>query len=103
MRIVKELVGKEVLANDVTLMGKVVDVEIDDDGIIESLIVSKGGIQEALNIRKSELVVPFDTIGKIGDKVILKDIFDDDFSQMEEEIEDLKSQLWHFFALYNYY
>ncbi len=94
MRIVKDLVGKEVLANDATLMGKVIDVDIDDEeGTIESIIVSKGGIQETLNIRKSELVVPFDTIGKIGDKVIIKDIFDDDFSQMEEEIEDLKSQL----------
>ena len=94
MRIVKELIGKEVLATDVTVMGKVVDVDIDDeDGVIESIIVSKGGIQQTLNIRKSELVIPFDTISKIGDKVILKDIFDDDFSQMEEEIEDLKSQL----------
>ena len=94
MRIVKELIGKEVLATDITVMGKVVDVDIDDEeGTIESIIVAKGGIQEALNIRKSELVIPFDTIRKIGDKVILKDIFDDDFSQMEEEIEDLKSQL----------
>ena len=94
MRIVKELIGKEVLATDVTVMGKVVDVDIDDeDWVIESIIVSKGGIQQTLNIRKSELVIPFDTISKIGDKVILKDIFDEDFSQMEEEIEDLKSQL----------
>ena len=92
MRIVKELIGKEVLATDVTVMGKVVDID-DEDGTIESLIVSKGGIQETLGIRNSELVVPFDTISKIGDKVILKDIFDDDFSQMEDEIEDLKSQL----------
>jgi sporulation protein YlmC with PRC-barrel domain len=71
-----------------------VDVDIDDDeGTVESIIVSKGGIQETLNIKKSELVIPFDTISKIGDKVILKDVFDDDFSQIEEEIEDLKSQL----------
>lgn len=94
MRIVKELVGKEVLATDVTVMGKVIDIDFDDEeGIIESIIVSKGGIQETLNIRKSELVIPFDMISKIGDKVIIKDLFDDDFSQMEEDIEDLKSQL----------
>ncbi|MDO5819844.1 MAG: PRC-barrel domain-containing protein [Methanobrevibacter sp.] len=94
MRIVKELIGKEVLGTDITVMGKVVDVDIDDDeGTVESIIVSKGGIQETLNIKKSELVIPFDTISKIGDKVILKDVFDDDFSQIEEEIEDLKSQL----------
>ncbi|MBQ2962301.1 PRC-barrel domain-containing protein [Methanobrevibacter sp.] len=94
MRIVKELVGKEVLGNDVMSMGKVVDVDIDlEDNNIESIIVSKGGIQETLNISNSELVIPFDMISKIGDKIILKDVFDEDFAQMEEEIEDLKSQL----------
>ena len=60
---------------------------------IESIIVSKGGIQESLNISKSELVIPFDMISKIGDKIILKDIFNEDLAQMEEEIEDLKSKL----------
>ncbi|MBO5840664.1 MAG: PRC-barrel domain-containing protein [Methanobrevibacter sp.] len=94
MRIVKELVGKEVLGNDIMSMGKVVDVEVDlEDNFIESIIVSKGGIQESLNISKSELVIPFDMISKIGDKIILKDIFDEDLAQMEEEIEDLKSKL----------
>ena len=94
MRIVKELVGKEVLGNDIMSMGKVVDVEVDlEDNFIESIIVSKGGIQESLNISKSELVIPFDMISKIGDKIILKDIFDEDLVQMEEEIEDLKSKL----------
>lgn len=94
MRIVKELVGKEVLNHEVTSMGKVVDVDIDlEDETIESIIVSKGGIQETLNINKSELVVPFDMIGTVGDKVILKDLFDEDFKQMEKDIEDLKTQL----------
>ena len=94
MRIVKELVGKEVLGNDIMSMGKVVDVEVDlEDNFIESIIVSKGGIQESLNISKSELVIPFDMISKIGDKIILKDIFNEDLVQMEEEIEDLKSKL----------
>ena len=94
MRIVKELVGKEVLGNDIMSMGKVVDVEVDlEDNFIESIIVSKGGIQESLNFSKSELVIPFDMISKIGDKIILKDIFDEDLAQMEEEIEDLKSKL----------
>ena len=94
MRIVKELVGKEVLGTDIMIMGKVVDVEVDlEDNLIESIIVSKGGIQESLNISKSELVIPFDMISKIGDKIILKDIFGEDLAQMEDEIEDLKSQL----------
>ncbi|MGN0104922.1 PRC-barrel domain-containing protein [Methanobrevibacter ruminantium] len=94
MRIVKELIGKEVLGNDVISMGKVVDVEVDlEENFIESIIVSKGGIQESLNISKSELVIPFDMISKIGDKIILKDVFDEELAQLEEEIEDLKSQL----------
>ena len=94
MRIVKELVGKEVLGTDIMSMGKVVDVEVDlEDNFIESIIVSQGGIQESLNISKSELVIPLDMISKIGDKIILKDIFDEDLAQMEEEIEDLKSKL----------
>ena len=94
MRIVKELVGKEVLANDVTVMGKVADIDIDvEDETIESIIVTEGGLQETLNIKKSELVIPFDMIHKIGDKIILKDVFDEEFTQMEDEIEDLKSQL----------
>ena len=94
MRVVGELVGKEVLSSDIKLMGKVIDVDFDDlDATVESIIVSSGGIQETLNIRKSELVVPFDMIEKIGDKIILKDLFEDEFSQIEDEIEDLKSQL----------
>ncbi len=94
MRIVKELVGKEVLGNDVMIMGKVVDVDFDfDEEKVESIIVSKGGIQETLNISKSALVIPLDMVHKIGDKIILKDAFDKDFSQLEEEIEDLKSRL----------
>ena len=94
MRIVKELVGKEVLGTDVTVMGKVVDVEFDiDTDEIEAIIVSKGGLQESLNISKSELVVPYDMIHKIGHKVLLKDAFDENLDQFEEEIQDLRSQL----------
>ncbi|MBR5504376.1 MAG: PRC-barrel domain-containing protein [Methanobrevibacter sp.] len=94
MRIVKELIGKEVLGTDITIMGKVVDVDVDvEDNIIESIIVSKGGIQESLNISKSELVIPFDMISRIGDKVLLKDAFSEDLDQLEDEIQELKTQL----------
>ena len=56
-------------------IAKLINEEIDDEeGTIESIIVAKGGIQEALNIRKSELVIPFDTISKIGDKVFTEKI-----------------------------
>ena len=94
MRIVKELVGKEVLGTDVTVMGKVVDVDFDiDTDEIVSIIVSKGGIQESLNISKSELGGPYDMIHKIGDKILLKDAFGENLDQLEDEIQDLRSQL----------
>lgn len=96
MRIVKELVGKEVLSADVEIMGKVVDIEWDADSQeIESLIVSGSGIQSTLKISNAELVVPLDIVDKIGDKVILKNAFgeDDDLASIEKEIQDLKNQL----------
>ena len=96
MRIVKELIGKEVLNADVTIMGKVVDLDVDfENETLEALIVSKGGIQETLNISKSEYVIPLDMVSTIGDKIILESAFfeNEDLNQMEKEIQDLKSQL----------
>lgn len=121
MRIAKELIGKEVMNSDATLVGKVVDVDIDfeDDKILDfSLIVSKKGIQETLNIKKGELVIPWDFVKTIGDKLILdysfekgvekpikvtddgfeeevvKEVVDDfDLDEFEEELNDLKSRV----------
>ena len=65
MRLVKEFIGKEVLSADVEILGKVSEV------------------------------IPFDTVDKIGDKVVLKSAFaeDDGLSNIEKEIQDLKNQL----------
>lgn len=80
MKIVKELIGKEVLNRDAVIVGKVSDIEFDPDTqVIESLILKKGGISETLNISKGENVIPFDLIGNIGDKIILRDTFEDKF------------------------
>ena len=48
-----------------------------------------------MKISNGELVIPFDTVDKIGDKVVLKSAFaeDDGLSNIEKEIQDLKNQL----------
>jgi sporulation protein YlmC with PRC-barrel domain len=59
-------------------MGKVVDIEFDKDTReVKSLILKKGGISEALKIVKREFIIPYELISKIGDKILLKDTFDD--------------------------
>jgi sporulation protein YlmC with PRC-barrel domain len=73
MRIVEEIIGKEVLDNSATIIGKVKDIETDPDTRkIEALVLSKGGISEGLGLSKGETIVPFDMVKKIGDKVLLK-------------------------------
>ncbi len=74
MRIAKELIGKEVMNSEASLVGKVIDIDlefVDNEVNSLSLIVSKKGIQETLNIKKGELVIPWDFVKKIGDKLIL--------------------------------
>ncbi|MDO9044162.1 MAG: PRC-barrel domain-containing protein [Methanobacteriaceae archaeon] len=73
MRIVEEIVGKEVLDSSAAIIGKVKDVETDPETRkIEALVLSKGGISEGLGLSKGETIVPFDMVKKIGDKVLLK-------------------------------
>lgn len=73
MRIVEEIIGKEVLDSSAAIIGKVKDVEMDTDTTkIEAIVLSKGGISEGLGLSKGETIVPFDMVKKIGDKVLLK-------------------------------
>jgi sporulation protein YlmC with PRC-barrel domain len=73
MRIVEEIVGKEVLDSSAAIIGKIKDVETDPETRkIEALVLSKGGISEGLGLSKGETIVPFDMVKKIGDKVLLK-------------------------------
>ena len=77
MKIIENIVGKEVVNTDAVLIGKVSDVEFNDvTKEVESLILKIGGISETLNISKSEDIIPYDMISKIGDKILLKDAFD---------------------------
>ncbi len=73
MRIVEEIIGKEVLDNSATIIGKVKDVEMDPEAQkIEALVLGKGGLSEGLGLSKGETIVPYDMVKKIGDKVLLK-------------------------------
>jgi len=61
----RELFGKEVLDANARLIGKVIDMDFDTDrGVITHIIVKAGTIQQ--------YDVSFDSIAKIGDRLILK-------------------------------
>ncbi|MDR2544572.1 MAG: PRC-barrel domain-containing protein [Methanobrevibacter sp.] len=80
MKVNQDVVGKEVLNTEGLIIGKVHDMEFDEETHeIKSIIVKKGGLTSTLNISKGENVVPFDMIKAIGDKILLKDAFADDF------------------------
>ncbi|MBI5458193.1 PRC-barrel domain-containing protein [Methanobacterium sp.] len=73
MRIVQEIVGKEVLDSSAVVIGKVKDVEVNFmTNEIEAFVVGKGGISEGLGLSKGETIVPYDMVSKIGDKILLK-------------------------------
>jgi sporulation protein YlmC with PRC-barrel domain len=70
MRVVKEIVGKEVLNKNAQIIGKVHEVEVDESTfIITSLIVKKHGF----TVTKDEIIVPFEAVEKIGDKILLNE------------------------------
>ncbi|MDI9618979.1 PRC-barrel domain-containing protein [Methanothermobacter sp.] len=73
MRIVEEIIGKEVLDSSATVIGKVKDVEVDiESQTIEALVLGKGGISEGLGLSKGETIVPYEMVKRIGDKILLR-------------------------------
>ena len=73
MRIKDEIIGKEVVDISGMIIGKVKDVEVDfETQSLESFVIGKGGISEGLGISNNEVVVPYDMVQIIGDKVLLK-------------------------------
>lgn len=118
---ISDLIGEKVLDSNAKVIGKIIDFDFEfvkPNLIPTSLIVSEGGIQKKLNFNKGELVIPWDIVESVGDKVILKDAFvendnvkndstiindsfvnsnsdesDLDLDKFEKEIEDLKSSL----------
>ncbi len=73
MRVVEDIIGKEVLDSSANIIGKVKDVEVDlETRTIEALILGKGGLSEGLGLSKGETIVPYDMVKKIGDKILLE-------------------------------
>ena len=72
MRIKEDLINKEVLDGGAELIGKVVDVVMDE---VTDLVIKKTGIADQIKAG-GENVVPSELVKVIGDKILLKS--DDD-------------------------
>jgi sporulation protein YlmC with PRC-barrel domain len=71
----KEIVGKEVLDSNGIIIGVVQDIEVNfTTKEMESLVVGKGGISASLGLSKSEIIVSFELIKIIGDRILLKGV-----------------------------
>lgn len=76
MRILADIIKKEVIDSDMKIIGKVIDVKIDKDTFeVTDLVIKKTGISESMKFN-GENVVPMDFVRVIGDKIILKSVDD---------------------------
>ena len=77
LRIMEEVIGKEVLDSSAMIIGRVKDVEVNaETNEMEAFIISKGGISESLGLSGNEILIPFGRIKEIGDKILLKNDMD---------------------------
>jgi sporulation protein YlmC with PRC-barrel domain len=73
MRIKDEVIGKEVIDTSGIVVGKVKDVEVNfETQIMETFIVGKGGILGGFGRSNNEIIIPYESVKIIGDKVLLK-------------------------------
>ena len=73
MRVVEDIVGKEVLDSSATVIGKVKDIEVNlGTKRIEAIVVGKGGIFGGFGRSNNEIIIPYESVKIIGDKVLLK-------------------------------
>ena len=85
MRIIEEIIGKEVLDSSAIVIGKVKDVDVDfETKSLDSFILGKGGISEGLGLSKGETIVPYDMVNKIGDKILLKELMNENVVEEDE-------------------
>lgn len=72
MRIVQDVIKKEVVDPEAKIMGKITDVVIDEDTFeVTDIVVKKTGIADSIK-SNGENVVPIEMIGAIGDKIFIK-------------------------------
>lgn len=73
MRLLDDVIGKEILDSSANIVGKVKDIEINNSlNRIESLIIIKKGFSKKIMSSNDEEKIPFENIDHVGDKIILK-------------------------------
>ena len=78
MRLLVDIIGKEILNSAANIVGKVKDLEIDtSSNKIDSIIINKGGLSKKILSSNDEEKIPFEMIKHIGDKIILKEDLSD--------------------------
>ena len=76
MRILADIIKKEVIDSDMRIIGKVIDVKMDKDTFeVTDLVIKKTGLSESMKFN-GENVVPMDFVRVIGDKIILESVDD---------------------------
>lgn len=89
----KKVVGKEVLDDKGSILGKVTDIDIDTaSNCINSFILTPKSGNSITNTftKKREIVVPYEMIKSIGDKIILKK----PITEAEEIVEELEMMIY---------
>ena len=73
MRLLDDIIGKEILDCSANIVGKVKDIDIDTtSNKINSMIITKSGLSKKIMSSDDEEIIPFEMIDHIGDKIILK-------------------------------
>lgn len=74
MKVMETIIGKEVLNSSAMVVGRVKDIEVNmETNEIEALIIGKGGISESLGFSSGEVVIPYEMVKEIGDKILLRE------------------------------
>lgn len=74
MKIKDEILGKEVIDNQGTKIGKIKDLDLDlNSNRIDAIELEDTGLSSKLGLGEKK-ILPFDLIEQIGDKVIIKKI-----------------------------
>ncbi|MEN6292749.1 MAG: PRC-barrel domain-containing protein [Methanobacterium sp.] len=93
MKVVKEIIGKEVIDSSGMVVGKVKDVEVNLSEI-EAIVLGKGSISESLGLSKEEIIIPYEKVEKFGDKILIKknnrDKDSDYYNYLERKIMEIE-------------
>ena len=78
MRLLDDVIGKEILDCNANILGKVKDLEIDAASKkIEFIITTKAGKSKKILISNEEEKIPFEMVSRVGDKIILQEDLED--------------------------